>query len=194
VDDRDALARIDAALIDQIRRDGDTRAFGTLVRRHQGRIRAQLRQLLRDDPASADDLAQETFVLAWRKLEQFRGEARFATWLHRIAHACFLQHRRSRAGAPRPADPDADYTESAALGTSSPELGLDLDTALGRLPDAQRTALLYCAQLGLSHEEAATVLDLPLGTVKTHVTRGKAKLRELLRDWGPHPDGHRPHD
>ena len=188
MDDRDALARIDAALIDQIRRDGDTRAFGTLVRRHQGRIRAQLRQLLRDDPATADDLAQETFVLAWRKLEQFRGEARLSTWLHRIAHSCFLQHRRSRAGAPRPADPDADYTEPD-LGSGSPELGLDLDSALGRLSESQRTALLYCVQLGLSHEEAATVLDQPLGTMKTHVARGKAKLRELLRDWAPNPKG-----
>lgn len=193
MDERDALARIDAALIDQIRRDGDARAFGTLVRRHQGRIRAQLRQLLRDDPATADDLAQETFVQAWRKLEQFRGEARFATWLHRIAHACFLQHRRSRAGAPRPAAADASEADHATV-TGSPELRLDLDTALSRLPEPQRSALLYCAQLGLSHEEAASVLDLPLGTVKTHVTRGKAKLRELLRDWAPHPDGHRPHD
>lgn len=193
MDERDAHARIDAALIDQIRRDGDPRAFGTLVRRHQGRIRAQLRQLLRDDPATADDLAQETFVLAWRKLEQFRGEARFSTWLHRIAHACFLQHRRSRAGAARPTAPEATDTGLAVI-TGSPELGIDLDTALNQLPEPQRSALLYCAQLGLSHEEAATVLDLPLGTVKTHVTRGKARLRELLRDWSPRPDGQRPHE
>lgn len=192
MDERDALARIDAALIDEIRRDGDPRAFGTLVRRHQGRIRAQLRQLLRDDPAMADDLAQETFVLAWRKLEQFRGEARFSTWLHRIAHACFLQHRRRRADAACPSTPEPGHADPADTG--NPELRLDLDRALGRLSEPQRVALLYCAQLGLSHEEAATVLELPLGTVKTHVTRGKARLRALLSDWSPHPDGHRPHD
>lgn len=188
--DHDAQARIDAALVERALRDGDARVFEVLVRRHQGLVRAQLRHLLGDDPAMADDLAQETFVLAWRKLEQFRGDARFGTWLYRIAHTCFLQYWRSKGSRALQdrsleRDPDEEY------GTDSPrpELWLDLDAALGLLSGNQRTALLYCVQLGLSHEEAALVMDIPLGSVKTHVTRGKARLRQLLQDWAPNNEG-----
>lgn len=97
--DSDADARIDRALVARALLGHDPRAFEQLVRRHQGLVRAQLRRLLHGDAAAADDLAQETFVLAWRKLDQFRGEARFSTWLYRIAYACFLQARRKRAWA-----------------------------------------------------------------------------------------------
>lgn len=181
----DAQSRIDAALVQRALHEGDTRVFEILVRRHQGLVRAQLRRLLPDDHAGADDLAQETFVLAWRKLDQFRGEARFGTWLYRIAHACFLQHCRSRGRRWR--QEMALAPDDAAFGHEArpPELGLDLDAALRHLSEPQRAALLYCVQLGLSHEEAALVMDLPLGTVKTHVLRGKARLRELLQDWSP---------
>jgi RNA polymerase sigma factor (sigma-70 family) len=159
--------------------EGDKHAFDKLVRRHQSRVRAQLRRLLGDNWTHADDLAQETFVLAWRKLEQFRGESRFSTWLYRIAHSCFLQFLRNRATQQKLAL-DVDGCESNQPALSSLELGLDLDSALRRLSINQRAALLYCEQLGLSHEDAALVLNMPLGSVKTHVLRGKAKLRELL--------------
>lgn len=186
MDDQDAQARIDAALVEQALRDGDARIFGILVRRHQGLVRAQLRRLVGHDLATADDLAQDTFVLAWRKLHQFRGDARFATWLYRIAHSCFLQHLRSRGGrTPTAAAPDLDEGEAADADIGSPALALDLDAALQRLSVNQRAALLYCVQVGLSHEEAAQVLDMPLGSVKTHVARGKARLRQLLHDWSP---------
>lgn len=187
MDDRDGQSRLDAALVERAVRDGDTRAFEALVRRHQGLVRAQLRRLLGHDAAMADDLAQETFVLAWRKLEQFRGDSRFATWLYRIAHSCFLQFMRShgRQAETVALDPDADHAADAD--PQDLELRLDLTAALQHLPMNQRAALLYCEQLGLSHQEAAEVLDMPLGTVKTHVMRGKARLRELLRDWAPNP-------
>ncbi len=187
--DPDAQARVDAGLVRQALREGDARVFEILVRRHQGVVRAQLRRLLHGDHASADDLAQETFVLAWRKLDQFRGEARFSTWLYRIAHACFLQHCRSRGRRWQQEAALAPDDEALGHEARPPELGLDLDAALRRLSGPQRAALLYCVQLGLSHEEAALVMDLPLGTVKTHVLRGKARLRQLLRDWSPANEG-----
>jgi DNA-directed RNA polymerase specialized sigma24 family protein len=164
MDDRDAQARIDRNLVEQALRTGDARVFGLLVRRHQGKVRAQLRRLLGDDPELADDLAQETFVLAWRKLEQYRGESRFSTWLYRIAHSCFQQHWRSKGWR---AQQESDLESSDHVSTN------------------QRVALMYCVQLELTHEEAAVVLDMPLGSVKTHVARGKAKLRQLLQDWAP---------
>jgi len=181
VDERDAEARIDAALVHRALRDGDPRVFEILVRRHQGLVRAQLRRLLGDDPATADDLAQDTFVLAWRKLEQFRVDARFGTWLYRITYTCFLRHLRSGRGQAL----DLNDVEDAGTDANKPELAVDLDAALQRLSHNQRAAVLYCSQLGLSHEEAAVVLNMPLGSVKTHVLRGKTRLRQLLHDWAP---------
>lgn len=190
MDDRNAQACIDAALVERVLERGDPQAFEMLVRRHQGLVRAQLRRLLRGDSTTADDLAQDTFVLAWRKLSQFRGDASFATWLYRIAHSCFLQHVRSKAGDEQHiVDWGGDEAERASAiastHTAPPELKLDVDAALRRISDNQRDALLYCTQMGLSHDEAAYVLNMPLGSVKTHVARGKEKLRQLLTDWAP---------
>jgi RNA polymerase sigma-70 factor (ECF subfamily) len=184
MDEGDAQARLDAALVERAVRHADRRAFELLVRRHQGLVRAQLRRLLGHDSAMADDLAQETFVLAWRKLEQFRGESRFATWLYRIAHSCFLQFLRRQGRQTEPVALD-DGASQMATDPRDLDLGLDLAAALAHLPTNQRAALLYCVQMGLSHQEAAEVLDMPLGTVKTHVLRGKARLRELLQAWAP---------
>ena len=159
----------------------DRRAFEQLVRRHQGMVRAQLRRLLHGDEAAADDLAQETFLLAWRKLDQFRNEARFSTWLYRIAYACFLQACRTKSWAARHAQDDA----MDELPTPAPamDLQLDLARAMRHLSTGEQAVLLHCVQLGLSHEEAAYVLTMPLGTVKTHATRGKAKLKTWLAAW-----------
>ena len=117
MDDRDAAARHDAVLVARALRGEDACAFGQLVRRHQGSIRAQLRRLTGRDETWADDLAQETFLVAWRKLGQFRGEARFCTWLYRIAYTIFLQaiRRRIPAGQHRDHDtPSIDEHRPAA--------------------------------------------------------------------------------
>ena len=170
-----AAAQVDQALVARVLLTDDRRAFEQLVRRHQGMVRAQLRRLLHGDEAKADDLAQETFLLAWRKLPQFRGEARFGTWLYRIAYTCFLQARRRNQPdmAAQAADPVVEAID----------LRIDLGRALQSLSEAEQTVLLHVAQLGLSHDEAAYVLDMPLGTVKSHARRGKARLRELLAGW-----------
>jgi RNA polymerase sigma-70 factor (ECF subfamily) len=159
----------------------DTRAFEQLLRRHQGMVRAQLRRLLQGDHARADDLAQETFLLAWRKLHQFRGDARFSTWLYRIAYTCFLQARRKRTLSP---DEIADGEQAQQLPPlHAVDLQFDVARAMQDLSPAEQRVLLHCVQLGLSHDEAAYVLAMPLGTVKSHMLRGKAKLRALLVDW-----------
>jgi RNA polymerase sigma-70 factor (ECF subfamily) len=179
VADSTAEARIDGALVVRVLLDDDRRAFEQLVRRHQGVVRAQLRRLLHGDEAMADDLAQEVFLLAWRKLDQFRGDAAFRTWLYRIAWSCFLQARRRK---PELAE-GTDDVEPAAAPVQPVDLQLDFERALRRLSDAEQAVLLHCVQLGLSHEEAAFVLAMPLGTVKTHATRGKAKLKSWLAAW-----------
>lgn len=173
-------ARVDQALVARVLLADDRRAFEQLLRRHQGMVRAQLRRLLNGDRAKADDLAQETFLLAWRKLDQFRGDARFSTWLHRIAYTCFLQARR-KPSWPSGRD-DQDAGEPAAA-PQAMDLHLDIESAMRRLSAAEQTVLLHCVQLGMSHSEASYVLAMPLGTVKTHAAQGKAKLRVALADW-----------
>ena len=166
-------------------RQGDSHAFARLVHSHQSRVRLQLRRLTRGDAALADDLAQETFVQAWLHLRDFRGEARLATWLHRIALTRFLQHAR------RPQLPaewnEADAVEDGPGHDPRPVEGLarDVERALQALSEIQRLAVVHCFHLDLSHAEAAQVLGLPLGTLKSHLDRAKTRLRELLRAWNP---------
>lgn len=179
--DSAAEARIDRALVARVLLNDNRNAFEQLLRRHQGMVRAQLRRLLHGDVAAADDLAQETFLLAWRKLDQFRSEARFSTWLYRIAYSCFLQACRK---SPRSGEhADASEAERLPAVEHAIDLQLDFERAMRRLSAAEQSVLLHCVQMELSHEEAAYVLAVPLGTVKTHAMRGKAKLKTWLAAW-----------
>ena len=181
VSDQIAAAQADHALVARVLLTDDRCAFEQLMRRHQGMVRSQLRRLVHGDNAKADDLAQETFLLAWRKLHQFRGEARFSTWLYRIAYSCFLQAHRKWSS--NEAGIDRAMLDQRTLPRGAAELRIDVERALHCLSAPERDVLLHVVQLGLSHDEAAYVLAMPLGTVKTHTKRGKAKLRVLLADW-----------
>ena len=183
--DAAAEARVDQALVARVLLADDRRAFEQLMRRHHGMVRAQLRRLANGDHGRADDLAQETFLLAWRKLHQFRGDARFSTWLYRVAYTCFLQAQRKKS-VPSAGSSDGDTPGAAAAHapvTDTLDLRLDVERAMRRLSPAEQIVLLHCVQLGLSHSDAAYVLAMPLGTVKSHAARGKEKLRALLADW-----------
>ncbi len=165
-------------------RQGDRHAFARLVRAHQSRVRLQLRRLTRGDTGLADDLAQETFVQAWLHLNEFRGDARLATWLHRIAMTRFLQHVR------RPQLPtewhDEDGNDETAHDPRAIEgLEGDIERALESLSEIQRLAIVHCFHLDLTHAEAAQVLGLPLGTLKSHLDRARSRLRASLAAWNP---------
>ncbi|HEY1770593.1 MAG TPA: sigma-70 family RNA polymerase sigma factor [Chthoniobacterales bacterium] len=173
----------DADLVARVLVNDDHHAFAELVRNHQSAVRGLLRQLTRSDLALADDLAQETFLRAYKHIRTFRGEAKFSTWLYRIAYNCFREEARKRKEfvgideAQLEAEPDPQ--------TVDPALKHDLMHALQLLPLHERTAIVLCCQNGLSHDEAARVLEIPLGTVKTNVLRGREKLKKLLAGWGP---------
>ncbi|MGH7983347.1 MAG: RNA polymerase sigma factor [Candidatus Udaeobacter sp.] len=173
----------DADLIARILVDDDQHAFGELVRRHQSSVRGLLRQLTRTDVSLADDLAQETFIRAYKNIRSFRGEARFSTWLYRIAYNCFRENARKRKELVG-VDEELLQAEHDSQ-TADPGLRHDLMHALNLLPLHERTAVVLCCQNGLSHDEAARVLDIPLGTVKTNVLRGREKLKRTLAAWGP---------
>ena len=186
----------DAQLIARCVVEDDRRAFAELVKRHQSTVRACLRKLTAGNHALADDLAQETFVLAWKNLRAFRQEARFSTWLYRIATNCWLADARKRKETLL--GDREDELDEAATATDAGErderqdhsraaaLKIDMERALGVLSEAERAALVQCYHNALSHEEAAFVLGCPVGTVKTHVLRAKQKLKLALAAWAPH--------
>ena len=172
----------DAELIRRVVAHDDHAAFGLLVQRHQSAVRKFLRHLTGGDHALADDLAQETFVQAFRGLDRFRGGSALSTWLLGIAHNQWRNARR------RPWTVAAMRQEmDAAIDSASPQSDLrhDLAEALRTLSADEQLAIHVCYQQGLTHQEAAVVLDWPLGTVKTHLARGKDKLRQQLAVWNP---------
>jgi len=184
----------DAELIARCLVGDDRHAFAELVRRHQSAVRACLRKLTAGNHALADDLAQETFVLAWRNLRSFRQEARFSTWLYRIATNCWLAHGRKRReellgdrDGDLPAGEASDDAGEAAQAdhARSASLRIDMERALATLSEAERAAIVQCYHNDLTHEEAAYVLDCPVGTVKTHVFRARQKLKAALAAWSP---------
>jgi RNA polymerase sigma-70 factor (ECF subfamily) len=188
----------DAELIARVVVQDDRHAFSELVRRYQSQVRATLRRMTAGNHALADDLAQETFLLAYRNLKSFRHEARFTTWLHRIATNAFLADARKRKeellgdrDAEVPDDEDRGTEDAGGAGEGherAASLKLDLERAMAVLSEAERAAIVQCYHNDLTHEEAAYVLNCPVGTVKTHILRARQKLKLRLAAWDPEPD------
>lgn len=167
---------------------GDQAAFGELVRRHQSRVRSWLRQLTRN-PATADDIAQDTFIKAWDKLRTFGGQGRFGAWLMKIAYTEFLMsHRRAQGERRLAAAVGAEITgEPMHDPEGDQDVATDLQRMLAILSDEERAALVLCYAEGMSHGEASEITGMPLGTVKSHINRGKEKIRQrFFPEDGPH--------
>ena len=171
----------DATLIARVLVDEDQHAFAALVRRNQSAVRAALRKLTRGNAELADDLAQETFLLAYRNLRNFRGDAKFGTWLYRIAYNAFISGTRRRRE--EQLDADAEVEGQAPAEPARHDLRMDLERAMRRLSEAEHAAIVQCYFNDLSHEEAAYVLGWPLGTVKTHILKAKQKLKDAMAGW-----------
>lgn len=173
----DLSQQADEALADAAAR-GDGAAFEILVRRHERVVRGFLTRLA--GGGRADDLAQETFLTAWTKASAFTGEGRYKGWLMRIAWRTFLMDARGRGRRLPEHKGTGELPEQADR--SDAERDLIVEDALARLKPEDRAAVVLCLVLGHSHSEAARILDMPLGTLKTRVARGSAKLLELLGD------------
>jgi RNA polymerase sigma-70 factor (ECF subfamily) len=156
---------------------GERRAFGELVRRHGSAVRNLLRRM-GAQAAEADDTAQDAFLVAFERIAEFRGEGTFAGWVKRIAARQYLRRlqKQKRLGefAAAGDEDDLPVTSGDADGR------IDLDEALKSLAPGERLCVSMCYGAGLSHGEAADALNLPLGTVKSHVKRGLEKLRARL--------------
>lgn len=174
----------DTELIGQVLWEDDRDAYGELVKRHQSAVRRFLRHLTGGDAALADDLAQDAFVQAYRSLPKFRGHAAFSTWLLGIAHNCWRNAERQRRRE-RDFASEGGTEETVGPAADVSDLKHDLAHALRQLSPAEQSVIHLAYHQGLSHEEIADVLACPLGTAKTHLARGKDKLRQLLASWNP---------
>jgi RNA polymerase sigma factor (sigma-70 family) len=169
--------RTDADLI-RAAREGSDAAFGQLVRMHQAVVRGFLRRTLGGGWAEADDVAQETFLAAWGSLRTLKDDTGMRAWLLGIAWRKAQDRIRSvQRGAAR----DRVWLESIETpeGVSHTDR-LAMSAALGDLPTDVRACVALCLADGWSHAEAAQALGLPLGTVKSHVLRGRTKLLAAL--------------
>ena len=173
----------DGALIARVLERNDQRAFAELVKRHQSQLRYSLRQLTGWDAALADDLAQETFIKAYKSLSQFRGDAKFFTWLYRIAYNCFLAHQRGRKPEEQLDEQHERQYASRSDRSQATDLHRDFARALLQFSPEQRMALHLHLQREMSHQEIADLMDCPLGTVKSHIQRGRERLQEMLSGW-----------
>ena len=173
-----ALAAASEISIVALAMNGDDAAYGELVRRRQGAIRNLLRRLTRD-PSLADDLAQQTFIQGWQSIQSLKSPGAFGGWLRKLAVNYWLQNART---AKHEVTLDEDL--SVALTGSAVSEQLDLDAALAQLPHDVRLCIVLAYSEGMSHAEISQTAQMPLGTVKSHITRGSARLRELLHAYG----------
>lgn len=192
-------APTDEALALEARR-GSEEAFRKLVERYQRPVYSLLVRIVRN-PESAEDIAQEAFVKAWRALARFDPSRKFSSWLFKIAHNSALDALRRQGvdtislDAPigdseeppeLPADPAAENPLRRLVARDS---GRALEAAIGELRPQYREILLLRFQEGLAYEEIADVLSIPLGTVKIHIFRARAELARRMQALGWDPEG-----
>jgi RNA polymerase sigma-70 factor (ECF subfamily) len=171
------------ALIERCRK-GDLAAFDAIYRAHAGRLYSLACRML-GNPADAEDLLQDIFLAAYRKLDGFRGESALGTWLYRLATNLCLDHLRSRAAKASQVT-GALEDEPALADVGSRRLAertvqkMDLERALEQLPDGCRTAFVLHDVEGLEHREVAEMLGIAEGTSKSQVHKARLRLRTLL--------------
>jgi RNA polymerase sigma-70 factor (ECF subfamily) len=157
---------------------GDAHAFERLYRAHVGRVHSLVRRMLNDE--DADEVTQDVFVRAWQKLGTYRGEAAFGTWLHRLAVNLILGRRQLLGQRRDRFLPDDTALAAVSARREAPELSLDFESALARLPAGARQVFVLHDVEGYRHEEIADLLGLAVGTSKSQLHRARMALRQHL--------------
>lgn len=165
----------DNELVARVVANQDAKAFGELVRRHQSQIRNFLRKLTRDKEL-ADDLAQDSFMHAWDKMHTYTGRGAFVGWLLKVAYTTFLQSKRKSNRYGEILQQVGEQRESSVMPVS--EEITDLDRFMAVLTEEERAVMIMSYACGMSHREISESADLPVGTVKSIIFRGKEKIRE----------------
>ena len=168
----------DITLITQMVDGSDKRAFDQIVRRYQSRERKFFLAQTLGDSQLSDDLAQDTFVKAYTHITSFRGTSQFATWLMRIAYNTYYDYCRSMHPT---ADIDTVSVHRGGSSTTDTMIRRDIYEALARLTEMQRTCITMQLMDGRPIDEIAEITALPLGTVKSHLKRGKDLMVEFLK-------------
>ena len=165
---------------------GDATAFDELMRAHQDRVFAVCLRMLRDRDAALD-ATQETFITVFRKADRFAGRSAFSTWLYRVAvNTCYDAARRSSRHRTEPLPETTDPAdERAGDDFAAVELRPDLEAAIANLPEEFRAAVVLSDLNGLALQTVADILEIPIGTVKSRVFRGRKILADML---GNHAD------
>jgi len=175
VDDRQLIQRIIS---------GDPVAERQLYERHVERV-FRLAYRMTGDATLAEDLTQDTFIRAFARLEGFRGEAAFSSWLHRVATSIIITALRKRS---RIRAHEATHEDLANLGRAAPDRDRDLERQLGRavaeLDENHRLVLVMHDLEGYTHQEIAAAMDTPVGTAKARLSRARRRLREIMTGFG----------
>ncbi len=159
---------------------GDAGAFEALYRANAARIYG-LCLRLSGDRAAAEDLTQEVFVRAWRKLATFHGDAAFGTWLYRLGLNVVVSELRSGRVRVRGVPVEDDTIPAGAPAPASPDTALDLERAIAALPANARMVFVLHDVAGWRHEEIARELEIAVGTARVHLHYARARLREVLQ-------------
>lgn len=190
----------DNVLVELAVANNDQAAFAELVDRHQSSLRYSMRQLSDWNEALADDLTQEAFIQAFKELHRFRKQAKFSSWLYRIGYNTFLQHvRRKRLVTESLDEINADNSTQSSRTQHSDSAQSQLDKPADALSDdglhkklAKLLATLEPERRSVLHlflhrqntqQEISNIMGIPLGTVKTHINRGRVVLQSGLQDW-----------
>jgi len=183
---------IDQRLVERVQR-GDKQAFGLLVSKYQRKLMRLLSRLIRD-AGEVEDVAQETFIKAYRALPSFRGDSAFYTWLYRIGINTAKNYLVSQGRrAPTSTGFDSEEAESFEEGEQlrdintpermllSKQIGETVESAMQALPEELRTAIVLRELEGLSYEEIAGIMDCPIGTVRSRIFRAREAIADRLK-------------
>ena len=182
VRDESAYAALSDVVLAVRAKDGDRAALETLVHRHESRVR-RLASYLLDDPQDAEDAAQEALAKVLTRIDQFRGESRFATWLYSlVANTCrdLGERQRRRRHQPLEAVPESPAAEVPEDVAVQREQRAELRACMAALSEDQRRVLVMKDVLSLSYEQIADAMEMPVGTVKCHAHRGRLRMRDAL--------------
>jgi RNA polymerase sigma-70 factor (ECF subfamily) len=175
------LANADESAVIALAAAGDDEAFDELVRRTQSRVRNFMRRLC-NQPDLADDLAQQAFLKMWKSVSRLHSPGAFHGYMRKIMISVWMDELRRRKINFETWDETGGVMDVSAGGAPS-GARMDLDAALGKLAPPMRLCLTLAYSDGLSHTEISEATGIPLGTVKSYVLRGAAKIRELLADY-----------
>jgi RNA polymerase sigma-70 factor (ECF subfamily) len=169
------MSENDINLIRRIILYNDHKAFDILIDKHQSAVRNLFFKMTSGNKALTDDLSQEVFIRVFRHLKSYNSTAQFSTWIYKVALNVFYDHKRKMRYS------EEIISDNSICEEESIDNKIDVVNALGVLNDKEKAAIILQYEKGFSHSEIAKIMKLPIGTVKTNILRGKAKLKEYFK-------------